>query len=561
MTKELGTPTDTELIVEAMYLVAADPDRWVQLVEVLADIEPRDAAPPSAVRALAHVDRVADLASAGARPAPEPRAPILGWIGCSASGRVVAGNPEGFSFITAGLGAAELGAPLHLRNEVNRVALEQALAQAQSANCQTIVRFERDDLEGVCFAYVAPAGVFANTLLDRMPERDRGQVKHLLLFPTAEEVSGVLAALSRDFGLTAAEVRLAARLREGLTLKDAAADLGVSFNTVRNQLRAVFDKMGLNRQSDLVRALSQLSQLSRGVVAPAAEVNGGPPAVQVHRLPDGRGLAYRMYGVTAGRPLLMFHEGLGSSLLPPGAQALAEALGLQVISLERPGFGKSDPDPSYSFDGVADDVVHLCDSLGITTTRIAAILSGAPSAIRTAIRLGKRAEGVLLCSGRPPRSPQRTSWIGDQFRTQLSANPWVADSLYAIFQKRLTPAFVGRLFASSAADAPGDVAYMTANPWVTTFMAAYVAESVAVSRRGAVDEIRAFSRSGNLTAEGLTCPVEVWHGQNDRFAPLSDLLDFLGDRATRVHVSPDMGHLLPLRRWDDILRHAAGLPV
>ncbi len=560
MTKDVSEPTDTELILEAMYLVAADPDRWVQLVEVLADVEPRDVAPATAVRALAHVDRVADLASAGARPAAEPRVPRLGWIGCSASGRVAASNPEGRSFVAAGLGAAQVGAALHLRREVNRVAMEQALAQARSSNRQMIVRFERDDLEGVCFAYIAPTGTFANNLLDSLAERDRRNVDHVLLFPTADEVPDVLAALSRDFGLTAAEVRLAARLRDGLTLKDAAADLGVSFNTVRNQLRAVFDKMGLNRQSDLVRALSQLSQLSRGAAAPSAEVVG-LPVVQVHRLPDGRRLAYRVYGVPTGRPLLMFHEGLGSSLLPPGAQALAVTLGLTVFSLERPGFGKSDPDPSYSFGGVAEDVVHLCDSLGIATTRIAAILSGAPSAVLTAIRLGARAEGLLLCSGRPPRPPRRTSWIGDQFRAQLSANPWVADSLYAIFQKRLSPTFVGRLFASAAADAPSDVAYMSANPWVATYMAAYLAESVAVSRRGAVDEIRAFSRSGNLTAEGLTCPVDVWHGEHDRFAPLSDLLDFLGDRATRVHVSPDMGHLLPLRRWDDILRHAAGLPV
>jgi DNA-binding CsgD family transcriptional regulator len=65
-----------------------------------------------------------------------------------------------------------------------------------------------------------------------------------------------VSLLRASFGLTAAESRLALRLAAGATLADAADAFGVTQNTVRAQLRAVFEKTGARRQSDLIRLLS-----------------------------------------------------------------------------------------------------------------------------------------------------------------------------------------------------------------------------------------------------------------------------------------------------------------
>ncbi len=62
-------------------------------------------------------------------------------------------------------------------------------------------------------------------------------------------------ALRALFGLTPAEAALAARLATGLTLEEAAEELGIARNTARAQLRAVFDKAGVSRQAELVRAV------------------------------------------------------------------------------------------------------------------------------------------------------------------------------------------------------------------------------------------------------------------------------------------------------------------
>lgn len=66
------------------------------------------------------------------------------------------------------------------------------------------------------------------------------------------------ATLRHRFGLTGAEAGLALALHEGTTLRRLADQRGVSLNTVRSQLAAVFDKTGQRRQQDLIRLLATL---------------------------------------------------------------------------------------------------------------------------------------------------------------------------------------------------------------------------------------------------------------------------------------------------------------
>jgi CheY-like chemotaxis protein/DNA-binding CsgD family transcriptional regulator len=66
---------------------------------------------------------------------------------------------------------------------------------------------------------------------------------------------GILQGL---FDLTPAERLLATEIGAGANLADVAKSRGVTLSTVRCQLKSVFGKMGVTRQSDLVRALLTL---------------------------------------------------------------------------------------------------------------------------------------------------------------------------------------------------------------------------------------------------------------------------------------------------------------
>ena len=73
-----------------------------------------------------------------------------------------------------------------------------------------------------------------------------------------EPVQVDLDILRRLYGLTAAECRLASRLCDGHTLSAIAAQLRVSENTVKTQLRSIFGKTKTRRQAELVRLLVSL---------------------------------------------------------------------------------------------------------------------------------------------------------------------------------------------------------------------------------------------------------------------------------------------------------------
>lgn len=71
------------------------------------------------------------------------------------------------------------------------------------------------------------------------------------------------------FNFTPAETLLALQLANGLSLEEAAENLGIMRNTARAHLRSIFSKTGVRRQAELVRVmLNSVVSLGRGNVIP-----------------------------------------------------------------------------------------------------------------------------------------------------------------------------------------------------------------------------------------------------------------------------------------------------
>jgi len=81
----------------------------------------------------------------------------------------------------------------------------------------------------------------------------------LVATPVARREAPAVSLLQGLFDLTAAEARLARALASGQTLAEAAADFGVQTGSLRTQLKGVFAKTGLSRQSDLVGLLGGIT--------------------------------------------------------------------------------------------------------------------------------------------------------------------------------------------------------------------------------------------------------------------------------------------------------------
>lgn len=67
-----------------------------------------------------------------------------------------------------------------------------------------------------------------------------------------------LEILSEAFSLTAAEAKVASMIAAGLSPNEIATELQVSRETVRNQIKAVFGKTGIHRQSELAALISRV---------------------------------------------------------------------------------------------------------------------------------------------------------------------------------------------------------------------------------------------------------------------------------------------------------------
>jgi DNA-binding CsgD family transcriptional regulator len=81
----------------------------------------------------------------------------------------------------------------------------------------------------------------------------RGPVAGLLIGDPDEAPRPDPAAVAHVLGLTAKEAALAVAIAQGRTIDEAARAEGVSPAAMRKRLYRLFEKLGIHRQSELVR--------------------------------------------------------------------------------------------------------------------------------------------------------------------------------------------------------------------------------------------------------------------------------------------------------------------
>jgi pimeloyl-ACP methyl ester carboxylesterase len=116
---------------------------------------------------------------------------------------------------------------------------------------------------------------------------------------------------------------------------------------------------------------------------------------QLLRLPDGRRLAFCEWGDAAGPAVLSLHGTPGSRYLRHVGSAYEDDR-LRVVTYDRPGYGRSDPQPGRSVFETAADVEALADHLGIDTFAVAGVSAGGVHALAAAAALPDRVTRCVL---------------------------------------------------------------------------------------------------------------------------------------------------------------------
>ena len=385
--------------------------------------------------------------------------------------------------------------------------------------------------------------------------------KFILMFANAAISEQLTNNLSSNFHLTNAELRLATKIAEGMSLKECANEDSISVNTARNQLQSVFQKLGVSRQSDLVLVLNQLSFMLNTGQGSESDVEKFPsdsdyPPYQFVILPDGRRLSYRVYGKSDEDPLLYFHETYGSSRLPPNTSRLAEQFNLKIIAVERPGTGLSTPNSNLTFQNFAEDIKQFLDILSISRVRLVGLLSGGAFAMHCAQYLGKQVTTMDLVSSRVPslRKSERLPRLLASFNQRLSKYPWIRHALLNILRNRASHKLCQRLIMKVYGSLPEDADYLKCHPQIWNHMAASAMQSMTNSIPG--NEINCFVNEVEKLST-FDCQITVWHGAKDLIADYQLLRDELLDQINTTHLYSHKGALLNYQIWPHILQKMA----
>jgi len=274
-------------------------------------------------------------------------------------------------------------------------------------------------------------------------------------------------------------------------------------------------------------------------------------------LPDGRALAYAEFGDPGGKPLFFFHGMPGSRLFRPD-DAVTARLGIRLIGVDRPGYGRSDFQPGRRILDWPADLACLADHLGLDRFAVAGHSGGGPYVSACAWALPERVKAAAILSGAGPvDAPDAMDGLTGLFGFGLRTGrfiPWPVWQAFvgvAFRQRALDPA--ASADAETGTRPPADEEQFL-RPEVREACLRSEVEAFRCGLQGMAWDARLLTRPWGFHLEEIRVPVLLWHGTADATTPLAMgravAKRIPGCRAT---FCPGEAHLLLFPHWEEIL--------
>ncbi len=274
-------------------------------------------------------------------------------------------------------------------------------------------------------------------------------------------------------------------------------------------------------------------------------------------LRDGRQMAYAEHGSLSGKPVFLFHGTPGSRLFRHPDESIALSLDARIITIDRPGFGLSDPRPYRTMLDWPDDVLDLANALGIDRFAVLGYSGGGPYAAACASKIPHRVTVAALVSSMAPlEAPAAVAGMSlplqamlnlardSQTLSQLSW--WLTSHLYSKSPERM--------FGLEDVHSTGsDKATLDWTP-VAEMLRDDLREAFRCGPAAAAWEFALLTRPWGFELTDIEIPVRLWHGYEDKNTPVSMgkyLAGVLPD--CQAEFVKGEGHDLFYRHWSDIL--------
>jgi pimeloyl-ACP methyl ester carboxylesterase len=275
------------------------------------------------------------------------------------------------------------------------------------------------------------------------------------------------------------------------------------------------------------------------------------------KLPDGRILSGASLGPCGGKPLFLFHGFPGSRYQRPLDMALLEELNVRLISLDRPGIGRSTFMPKRVLKDWPADVSRVADEFGYEQFSVIGNSAGGPYALSCAALLPERVLSCVTVGSLAPLSLMLKlkpyNRAGTFFRF-VRRFPVVA--LLLLFGGRQflrrtsffpTPDFINR---QSAADQE-----LLRERWFAKHLLEDFRESFYPGVRGHIHDAQVLSSSWGFGFRDIQVPVHLFHSPEDKVVPFvfSEAMAKAIPGA-ELHTVKESGHYhLPIRKLREIL--------
>src|SRR5215472_310494 len=228
-----------------------------------------------------------------------------------------------------------------------------------------------------------------------------------------------------------------------------------------------------------------------------------------------------------GAVVIYFHGTPGSRLDLSFDEDAAAERGVRLVTFDRPGYGGSTAAP-FGLASIAADAHAIADGLGVARFATLGMSGGAPGALAAATVPGSRVTRVGVASGAAPFQlvPGALDHLDDSDRAALALLPGhpaaAAASFAAGFEPLIgavAPGGPGPAVAFADLLSPRDSELME-DPRLVSALTATMREALRAGTSGAGWDNVSWLGAWDVDLSAIRCPVLLWYGTDDRFAPL-----------------------------------------
>src|SRR6266542_183849 len=277
--------------------------------------------------------------------------------------------------------------------------------------------------------------------------------------------------------------------------------------------------------------------------------SGGPLGDHVLTRADGRRVAWSEWGKGDAPTVLLLHRNPGSRLFDPDPEATV-ASNARLITMDRPGYGRTDPVTSPTFEVVSSDISSVIDDLDLDEVALVGWSGGGMLAVHAAAALGNRVRSLsLVCT---PAPDKEIPWIPDAFRPLMKAVS--SDPAGALASITAACGFYADdPDAMAESDPSAADAEVRSCPEIKVRLVQMMREGARQGAIGMASDVVAGSNNEALPFDEVQEPVRLWYGDADWIGQEHSRWYAERMQNAKLTVIPGAGHLQPLTSWGAIL--------